>query len=244
MPRHTGPKPSAGRSVLEGAFLLLEVLSRVDEAGLTELAADAGLPKTTAHRLLEQLVAVGGVERSAGRYRIGGTIVRLGHSWTSHRVLGRAAALPLRHLAGWTGAAVALVAPVCGRMVIVNGLTGAADAAFSHRQGMVLPPGNAAEAVMAAAAPAAPPPPGQLPSEWEKRLRAAREHGAAVHRWGDDVVLSCVAAPVRTRTGKVVAAIGTTLPDSHRLATVTAATRHAARLTSANLARLPQARRL
>ncbi|GAA0593603.1 hypothetical protein GCM10010394_23690 [Streptomyces crystallinus] len=242
--RHTAAKAPAGRSVLEGAFQLLEVLARMEEAGLSELAVEAGLPKTTAHRLLDQLAAVGAVERRAGRYRIGGTIVRLSSSWTPHRLLGRAAALPLRHLAASTGYAVAIAAPVAGHMVIVDGLPGAADPVFPHRHGVVLPPGNAAEVVMAAAAPAWTRPPGQVPSEWARRVRAAQEQGAAVHHWEDEVVMSCVVAPVRTRTGKVVAAIGTTVLDSRRIVTATAVTRHAARLASANLARLPHARRL
>jgi hypothetical protein len=35
--------------VLEGAFALLEALERVGEAGLTALAAESGLPKSSAH---------------------------------------------------------------------------------------------------------------------------------------------------------------------------------------------------
>src|SRR5690242_1880486 len=56
--RHTRPSHPAdgvrrtGRGVLEGAFLILEELARVREAGLTEIAAHTGLPKATAHRLL------------------------------------------------------------------------------------------------------------------------------------------------------------------------------------------------
>ncbi|GGP33807.1 helix-turn-helix domain-containing protein [Streptomyces melanogenes] len=222
---------------------MLEELARVDEAGLTELAAGAGLPKATAHRLLEQLAAVGGVERRAGRYRMGATMVRLGYSWTPHRRLGQAASLPLRHLAASTGAAVAVAAPVRGRMMILKGLPGAADAVLPHRPGVFLPPGNAAEVVMAAAERATEPPPGQAASRWMERLRAAREHGMAVHRWEGDMVISCVAAPVRTRTGKVVAVIGAAVHDSRRLAAATAATRQAARLASANLARLPHTAR-
>lgn len=45
-------RSGAGRGVLEGAFSLLEALAGVDEAGLSDLAVRAGLPKATAHRLL------------------------------------------------------------------------------------------------------------------------------------------------------------------------------------------------
>jgi IclR family acetate operon transcriptional repressor len=61
-----------GRGVLEGAFALLETLRRyADGAGVTELARACGVPKGTVHRLLDQLVAVGAVERYDGRYRGG-----------------------------------------------------------------------------------------------------------------------------------------------------------------------------
>ena len=54
-----------GRGVLEGAFALLEALRQHgDEAGVTELAVACGVPKSTAHRLLEQLVALDRVVKS------------------------------------------------------------------------------------------------------------------------------------------------------------------------------------
>ena len=67
-----------GRGVLEGAFALMEVLAQGDEVGLTRLAADAELPKATAHRLLGQLVALGAVQSVSGRYRLGPRTFRLG----------------------------------------------------------------------------------------------------------------------------------------------------------------------
>ncbi|WP_323807151.1 helix-turn-helix domain-containing protein [Streptomyces pseudogriseolus] len=38
---------------------------------MTELAVACAVPKSTAHRLLEQLVALGAVERRGARYRLG-----------------------------------------------------------------------------------------------------------------------------------------------------------------------------
>ncbi|HEX4702173.1 MAG TPA: helix-turn-helix domain-containing protein [Pseudonocardiaceae bacterium] len=71
-------KTAGGRGVLEGAFSLLEVLARMGEAGLTRLATGAGLPKATTHRLLDQLVGLGIVQRRAGRYRMGPHMFHLG----------------------------------------------------------------------------------------------------------------------------------------------------------------------
>ncbi|WP_157110519.1 helix-turn-helix domain-containing protein, partial [Nocardia anaemiae] len=76
-----------GRGVLEGAFALLEVLAHGNAMGLTRLASAAGLPKATAYRLLNQLVAEGAVQRLGGRYRIGPRVFRLGQTWQPARLL-------------------------------------------------------------------------------------------------------------------------------------------------------------
>ncbi|MDT7566078.1 MAG: IclR family transcriptional regulator, acetate operon repressor, partial [Pseudonocardiales bacterium] len=76
------PTSQGGRGVLEGAFELLDVLSRMPSgAGLSGLSRDSGLPKATTHRLLEQLVALGAVQRDGQRYYVGGALARLGRSW-------------------------------------------------------------------------------------------------------------------------------------------------------------------
>lgn len=84
----TAGAPSAagvgGRSVLEGAFALLEAVERAVEAGPTRLASECGLPKTTAYRLLEQLADLGAVERCRGSYRVGLRMFRLGREWQPH----------------------------------------------------------------------------------------------------------------------------------------------------------------
>src|SRR5882757_7202056 len=83
----SGPQGEAGRSsdggrgVLDGAFRLLDTLCALGDAGLTALAAGSGLPKATAHRLLEQLVRQGAVERAEARYRIGPRLFQIGQSW-------------------------------------------------------------------------------------------------------------------------------------------------------------------
>ncbi|MFC0844021.1 helix-turn-helix domain-containing protein [Streptomyces noboritoensis] len=230
-----------GRSVLEGAFSLLEALAVVGEAGLSDLAMRSGLPKATAHRMLSQLARLGVVEHRAGHYRMGATVTRLGRSWRTHRLLGKAAALPLRRLAAATRAGAAVVAPCAGAMVVVAGLPGAADAIFPHTVGTVLPPGSAAEIVVAASATASPPPPGYSTANWTRRLSSAREHGVVVQRHESEA-LFCVAAPVRAWSRVVVAAVAVTVLDSRRLDATADAVKHTARLVSGNLARMPAAR--
>ncbi|WP_369175456.1 helix-turn-helix domain-containing protein [Streptomyces sp. R28] len=74
-------------------------MEQVGQARLTTLATAAGLPKTTARRLLEQLVELGAVERSGGVFRMGPRIFRLGASWQPSPGLLAAARRPVRELA-------------------------------------------------------------------------------------------------------------------------------------------------
>ncbi|MGW2226362.1 IclR family transcriptional regulator [Streptomyces formicae] len=234
-----------GRGVLEGAFLLLEELARTGDAELTDLAARAGLPKATAHRLLDQLAALGAVERGSGRYRIGAAVAHLARSWGAYHPLARAAALPLRRLSAVTGASVALAAPVSGSMVIVSGRPGPADEVFPHMPGLILPPDSAADAVMSASAPSATPPPEYSRAAWGRRLSNVRERGVDLHCCEVEVDVSCLAAPVYAPSGRAIAAIGVCFLGHRRpSATTVDAARRAARMLSSSLAILPRARRL
>ncbi|WHM40394.1 helix-turn-helix domain-containing protein [Streptomyces sp. BPTC-684] len=239
--RHGGDGGAAGRGVLEGAFSLLEALARVEEGGLSELAATAGLPKTTVHRMLDQLVALDAVERRSGRYRMGPAIVRLGRAWSPERPLHTAATGPLRHLAAATRASVSVSVPGTGSPLVVAALPGEVDDVFPLRAGAVLPPGSAAEVVLAAAGPATAPPEGQCAPQWQRRIEVAREQGTALDHYEADVLVACLAAPVRAPSGKVVAALAVSVLDRRRLADAGEPLRRAARMIGANLARMPQA---
>jgi IclR family acetate operon transcriptional repressor len=90
----TGPPPSVctGRGVLHGAFAVLEALADAEGGlGLTALAGACGLAKTSVHRLAEQLVAVGAVQRVNHRYYIGARIGRIGQRWQPDPLLRQAA---------------------------------------------------------------------------------------------------------------------------------------------------------
>lgn len=99
----------AGRGVLAGAFGILDVLGRAELGlGLTELAHQTGLAKTTVHRLAEQLVGVDAVQRVGNRYYVGPTIARLGRCWQPDPQLRQAAYGPVRALAGIAHTAAAV----------------------------------------------------------------------------------------------------------------------------------------
>ncbi|MEU3312568.1 IclR family transcriptional regulator [Streptomyces sp. NPDC048387] len=230
-----------GRGVLEGAFALMEVLAHDDEVGLTRLASDAALPKATAHRLLGQLVALGAVQSHDGRYRLGPRTFRLGQAWHPARALRAASAQPLRELAAVSGGvSLSLSVPEAGHIIVVGGMRGAVDEVFPLRSGVVLPPGSAAELVLAASAPGAEPPAGRARAAWAREAGGIRERGLAFDREQCVDGLSCVAAPVHSASGQVVAAVAATALDAGLIPPLGDAVRRAAAVISGRLARLPE----
>ncbi|MBW4720504.1 helix-turn-helix domain-containing protein [Saccharothrix obliqua] len=100
------------RGVLGRAFTLLDALvGHSDGVGLTWIAHYCGIPKASAHRLLQQLEALGVVERSDGLYRVGAHVFRLGQAWEPYPRLLAAARRPLHELAAATRASAVLTVP-------------------------------------------------------------------------------------------------------------------------------------
>jgi DNA-binding IclR family transcriptional regulator len=94
------PPASSGRGVLDGAFAVLDSLSRADDGlGLTALARASGLAKTSAHRLAEQLVTLGAVQCFDQRYYVGPRMLRIGQRWQPDPLLRRCAQGPVHTLA-------------------------------------------------------------------------------------------------------------------------------------------------
>jgi IclR family transcriptional regulator, acetate operon repressor len=90
-------------SVLGKSFTLLNALaSRSDGVELTWIAHSCGIPKTTTHRLLRQMEALGVVARSEGRYRVGSRVFRIGQAWEPYPRLLTAVRRPLNELAATT----------------------------------------------------------------------------------------------------------------------------------------------
>ena len=226
---------ASGRGVLEGAFSLLEELTRLEDVGLTYLATSAGLPKATAHRLLDQLVALGAVHRRDGRYRIGSRMFHLGQSWQPVPALRAAAHLPVRQLAAAMGrASVHVSMPEAGNTVVIAGIAGEAGKIFQLRVGAVFRPGSLADILIAADTPNAARPERYSPREWHRLVTGAREQGIAVNPFTQ---ACCVAAPIRAASGEVVAALGAAVLDTGRLNSLSSAVKRAASMINANLAR-------
>src|SRR6478735_6792875 len=101
-------EPAAGVQSVDRALTILEVLARVGEAGVTEIAGDLDVHKSTAFRLVSTLEAHRLVEQTAerGRYRLGVGVLRLAGATTARLDLVQEARPVCRQLAAETGETV------------------------------------------------------------------------------------------------------------------------------------------
>jgi DNA-binding IclR family transcriptional regulator len=99
---------SAGVQSVDRALTILEVLARVGEAGVTEIAGELGVHKSTAFRLVTTLEAHRLVEQTTerGRYRLGVGVLRLAGATTARLDLVQEARPLCRRLAAETGETV------------------------------------------------------------------------------------------------------------------------------------------
>ncbi|CAM5349020.1 IclR family transcriptional regulator [Streptomyces tanashiensis] len=185
-----------GRGVLEGAFALLDALRRNgDEAGVTELALACGVPKGSVHRLLDQLVGVGAVERRGNRYRVGPQLYRLGQAWEPHPGLRPAARLPLQRLRAVTGASVVLAVMREDMAITVSSVPGDLEPLLPVRDGIAF----------------------RLDTAAGKALCGPLRGGAVFDR--EDVMegVCCASLPVRAPDGRTVAALAGMVPAGRGL---------------------------
>ncbi|GAA1779567.1 IclR family transcriptional regulator [Nocardioides hankookensis] len=99
---------SAGVQSVDRALTILEVLARVGEAGVTEIAGELGVHKSTAFRLVTTLESHRLVEQTTdrGRYRLGVGVLRLAGATTARLDLVQEARPVCRQLAADTGETV------------------------------------------------------------------------------------------------------------------------------------------
>jgi len=99
---------SVGVQSVDRALTILEVLARVGEGGVTEIAAELGVHKSTAFRLVTTLESHRLVEQTTerGRYRLGVGVLRLAGATTARLDLVQEARPVCRQLAADTGETV------------------------------------------------------------------------------------------------------------------------------------------
>jgi hypothetical protein len=112
--------PDDGLSLIGTAFDLLDHVGALQPVRLIDLAAATGIPRSTVHRLLKQLIEVGAVRREGSRYRLGACLLGLGARVTAEHRLRVIARRPMAELAAATGAAVGLTAAIGDEVVFVD----------------------------------------------------------------------------------------------------------------------------
>ncbi|MGW2523227.1 IclR family transcriptional regulator [Streptomyces sp. NPDC001617] len=228
---------ASGRGVLEGAFALLRAVERAEGARLSRLAAECGLPKTTAYRLLEQLADLGAVQRSGVGYGIGPGVFQLGRRWQPFPGLRAAAREPARRLAAATGMAVGLNVLWQGHTLVLDWTPGSAASGGPPDGEATWPWYTAAGKVLVAGADSGLPL-DPLPGPWQREAAAIRDLGAAFDREEVLAGVCCVAVPLYGAGGAShapVAALSVLTDPAHRLERLADAARRAGAAVSAAL---------
>ncbi|MCS6763889.1 MAG: IclR family transcriptional regulator [Candidatus Protistobacter heckmanni] len=127
-------KRQAGRTtiqVIERMMMLLDSLAgHADPVSLKELSGVTGLHSSTAHRILNDMVACRLVDRSdSGNYRLGMRLLELGNLVKAHLSVRDAALLPMRALHKLTGQTVNLSVHQGDEIVYI-------ERAYGERSGM------------------------------------------------------------------------------------------------------------
>lgn len=227
-----GQGETAVQSV-DRAITVLEILARRGDAGVTEVAGELGVHKSTAFRLLAALENRDLVEQTAdrGKYRLGFGIIRLAGATTAQLDLSRASRPVCERLAGEVGETVN-VAVLAGDVAInITQVRGPA-AITSHNwvgqrtplhatsSGKVLlahqPESVARQIIGPRPLPRFTPLTIVSPADLLAQLGSIREEGYGRTVEELEVGLNAVAAPIRGHDGSVVAAVSASGP-SYRL---------------------------
>jgi DNA-binding IclR family transcriptional regulator len=221
---------SAGSTVqsVDRAVTVLEILARSGEAGVTDIAGELGVHKSTAFRLVSALEGRGLVEQTAerGKYRLGVGLLRLAGATSARLDVVQEARLVCRRLAADTGETVNVAVLSEGAALYLHQVAGS-SALQPHNwvgqriplhatsNGKVLLSGLDAEALDTTLS--------SLPAYTEAtitsraRLRTeladVRSQGYAVAVDELEEGLTAVASPIRNAHGDVVASLSVSGPS-------------------------------
>lgn len=218
----------AGVQSVDRALAILEVLARVGEAGVTQIAGELGVHKSTASRLVATLEAHRLVEQTSdrGRYRLGVGVLRLAGATTARLDLVQEARPIARQLAVDTGETVNIAVLAESSALYLDQVAGSSALQPHNWVGQHIPLhatsngkvllGGLDDAALDAVL-------GTLASYTPRTITARselREELERVHRQGYavavdelEVGLTAVAAPVRNAHGDVIASMSVSGPS-------------------------------
>lgn len=116
------PKHNNGTTVqsVDTAFAIVEKVEELDRAGISEIAGELSIAKSTAHRQLQTLESNDYLVRENGKYRLSLKHLRLGRHALEKIEIARASEEVIQHLAEETGEAVWVAVEENGYAVYVN----------------------------------------------------------------------------------------------------------------------------
>ena len=114
---------------VDRAITILEILARAGEAGVTEVAAELGVHKSTAFRLIGTMEARGVVEQTdaRGKYRLGIGLVRMAGSTAARIDIVQVARPICKELATETGETVNVAVLVDSSALYLDQIAGASS---------------------------------------------------------------------------------------------------------------------
>ncbi|MEU6478210.1 IclR family transcriptional regulator [Streptomyces sp. NPDC047017] len=217
-------------SLLEKAAKVLSAFQSAEpRLTLTQVVQRSGIPRSSAHRILDQLVRLRWLEREGHDYRLGMGMLELGALASHHNRLRRVALPHLHALHETTGHLVHLTVLDGTEVVYLERIGGSDDGSVPSRVGgrqpayctaagkAILAFGDAALVEQVIRGGLRPRTPRTLvrPESLRAELTAVRERGVAFDHEEGFRGVSCVAAPLRG-AGRAVAAISVCGNGAHR----------------------------
>ena len=203
--------PSQGTTAIDrGADLLLRVLESEEPIALTDLASAAGLPKSTASRLVSALERRGLVEQDGerGRLRPGPAILRVAERSMLERSIVELARPALDVLAEATGETINLAVPGPEGVEHIAQVDSRHFLGAGQWLGRSVGYDHSANGKVFAAFGRAP-----VGASSARELDAVRRTGVATSIDELEIGLTAMAAPVRGARGEVIAALSMSGPS-------------------------------
>ena len=219
--------PSAGVQSVDRALTVLGILARHGEAGVTDIAAELGVHKSTAFRLVATLESHDMVEQNEdrGKYRLGVGILRLAGATTARLDVVREARPVSRQLAADTGETVNIAVLSERSALYVDQVAGQSALQSHNWVGQHIPLHATANGkVLLSGLTTAevddrlPRLPGYTPhtvtsqAKLRRQLATVREQGYAVAVDELEIGLTAIAAPIRNAQGDVIASLSVSGP--------------------------------
>jgi DNA-binding IclR family transcriptional regulator len=231
-----GNDSSGGRSDSNGgvqsvdrAISILEILSQRREAGVSEIAVELGVHKSTAFRLLGALESRGLVEQAEdrGKYRLSFGIIRLAGGVAARLDLTQQGRPVCQRLAEDIGETVNLAVARSHYAVNLDQVRGTSSVTVHNWVGQLTPlhatssgkvllahfdDRHRAQVIQAAGLESYTPNTITSADVLEKQLEEARRRGYAMTLEELEIGLNAIAAPIRSYDGEVVAAVSVSGP--------------------------------